>query len=127
MRTATISGQRDWYAFSGALTFMLRIGQEAVANAVYHGLAKRVSIELRYSPESVCLTVNDDGQGFAATQPSPAGHFGLLDMRERAQSMGSHLRCESKPGQGTQITVEVPIQAQEVNDENLKINSYSGR
>jgi signal transduction histidine kinase len=111
---------------------LLRIGQEAVANAVKHGGARHVSIELRFEPASVCLTVRDDGEGFAAAQPSPTGHFGLLDMRERAQSMGSHLRVESEPGHGTRIAVEVPLHPSEVHpaegiDEELKANSYSGR
>jgi signal transduction histidine kinase len=106
---------------------LLRIGQEAVANAVKHGRARQVAIELRYQPGSVCLAVRDDGQGFAPNQASPTGHFGLLDMRERAQSMGSHLRVESEPGRGTRIAVEVPVQPQEVSDEDLKANTYSGR
>lgn len=106
---------------------LLRIGQEAVANAVKHGRARHVSIELRYEPVSVCLTVSDNGQGFAAGQPSPTGHFGLLDMRERAQSMGSHLRVESEPGRGTRIAVEVPFHPSEGIDEELKANTYSGR
>jgi signal transduction histidine kinase len=106
---------------------LLRIGQEAVANAVKHGDARQVSIELSYALESVCLTIADDGQGFAAGLPSPTGHFGLLDMRERAQSMGSHLRVESEPGRGTRITVEVPVQPPETIDEELKANTYSGR
>ena len=111
---------------------LLRIGQEAVANAVKHGGARHVSIELRFEPASVCLTVRDDGEGFAAAQPSPTGHFGLLDMRERAQSMGSHLKVESEPGHGTRIAVEVPLHPSEVHpaegiDEELKANSYSGR
>ena len=106
---------------------LLRIGQEAVANAVKHGDARLVSIELSYTPESVCLTVADDGQGFAAGLPSPTGHFGLLDMRERAQSMGSQLRVESQPGRGTRISVEVLIQPAETIDEELKANTYSGR
>jgi len=105
---------------------LLRIGQEAVANALKHGKARQVSIELRYASASVCLTVSDDGQGFAAGQSSPAGHFGLLDMRERAQSMGSHLRVESEPGRGTRIAVEVPVQPAEAIDEELKTNTYSG-
>jgi signal transduction histidine kinase len=104
---------------------LLRIGQEAVANAVKHGHATHVSVELRYAPESVCLAVSDDGQGFAATQTSPTGHFGLLDMRERAQSMGSHLQVESNSGGGTRIAVEVLIQPRQVNDEDLKTNTYS--
>jgi signal transduction histidine kinase len=111
---------------------LLRIGQEAVANAVKHGRARHVFIELRFEPASVCLTVSDDGEGFAAAQPSPTGHFGLLDMRERAQSMGSHLRVESESGHGTRIAVEVPLHPREGHpaegvDEEFKANSYSGR
>ncbi|HYM79121.1 MAG TPA: sensor histidine kinase [Candidatus Dormibacteraeota bacterium] len=106
---------------------LLRIGQEAVANAVRHGRARQVSIELRYSPASVCLTVTDDGQGFASGQSSPIGHFGLLDMRERAQSMGSHLAVVSAPGCGACISVEVSVHPSEAIDEELKGNSYSGR
>jgi len=105
---------------------LLRIGQEAVANAVKHGRARHVLIELRYAPSSVCLTVSDDGQGFVAAEASPAGHFGLLDMRERAQSMGSHLRVESEPGRGARIAVEVPVHSAEAIDEELKTNTHSG-
>jgi len=105
---------------------LLRIGQEAVANAVTHGRAGHVSIELRYAPASVCLTVADDGQGFAAVQSAPAGHFGLLDMRERAQSMRSHLSVESQPGRGTRIAVEVALRPSESIDEELKANTHSG-
>src|ERR1700722_5053006 len=105
---------------------LLRIGQEAVANAVKHGRAQHVSIELRYAPASVCLTVSDDGEGFVAAQASPTGHFGLLDMRERAQSMGSNLRVESEPGCGARIAVEVPVHSAEAIDEELKTNTHSG-
>ena len=104
---------------------LLRIGQEAVANATKHGLATHISIELRYAPESVRLTVSDDGQGFAADQASPTGHFGLLDMRERAQSMGSRLTVESEPGRGTRIAVEV-LCSSKIIDEELKTNTYPG-
>jgi signal transduction histidine kinase len=105
---------------------LLRIGQEAVANAVKHGSARKVSIELRYTTASVCLAVTDDGQGFATRQSSPAGHFGLLDMRERAQSMGSYLRVESEPGRGTRIALEIPLHPPAAIDEELKTNTYSG-
>ena len=105
---------------------LLRIGQEAACNAVKHGNAQRVSIELQYAPTSVCLTVSDDGRGFVANQASPTGHFGLLDMRERAQSMGSQLQVESEPGRGTRIAVEVRLHSPEVIDEELKANTYSG-
>jgi signal transduction histidine kinase len=104
---------------------LLRIGQEAVANAVKHGQAGRIAVELCYATESVRLIVTDDGRGFVS-QASPAGHFGLLDMQERAQSMGSYLEIESEAGHGTRITVEIPVQSQETSDEELKANTYSG-
>jgi two-component system, NarL family, sensor histidine kinase DegS len=97
-----------------------------VANAVRHGQARRVRVELRYALTSVCLNVSDDGTGFAADQTSPTGHFGLLDMRERAQSMGSQLSIQSEPGRGTRIAVEVPFVPRTPIDEELKTNTYSG-
>lgn len=103
---------------------LLRIGQEAVANAVKHGCASKIAVELCYQTTSVSLTVTDDGQGFVTRQSSPAGHFGLLDMRERAQSIGSHLEIESEPGQGTRVAVEIPLAARESRDEELKTNTY---
>ena len=105
---------------------LLRIGQEAVANAVKHGKARHITIELSYAPNEVRLRVQDDGSGFAVEQGSPTGHFGLLDMRERAQSMGSVLKVESEPGHGTSIFVHVPLHSKEVIDEELKANTYSG-
>jgi signal transduction histidine kinase len=105
---------------------LLRIAQEAVSNAVKHGRAQQVSIELNYAPTSVCLTVSDDGQGFMANQASPTGHFGLLDMRERALSMGSQLKVESECGRGTRLAVVVPLHSSQAIGEEFKTNSYSG-
>lgn len=91
---------------------LLRIGQEAVANAVMHGHARNITIDLEYDCGTVRLCVSDDGCGFNAEQASSAGHFGLLDMRERAHSMGCSLRVDSQPGQGAKITVEVHMKEQ---------------
>ncbi len=106
---------------------LLRIGQEAVANAVKHGGAQHITIELQYAPESVRLFVKDDGCGFAPEEALSAGHFGLLDMRERAQSIGCHLEIESASGRGTRLTVEAPINGQRLPDEEPKADTYSGR
>lgn len=105
---------------------LLRIGQEAVANAVKHGGANQVTVTLLYSPTSVCLTVSDNGRGFPASQTAPIGHFGLLDMTERAQSMGSQLKIESEPGCGTRVAVEVPLNLHIAIDDELKANTHSG-
>jgi signal transduction histidine kinase len=106
---------------------LLRIGQEAVANAVKHGGSRHITIELQYAPESVRLFVKDDGCGFAPEEALSTGHFGLLDMRERAQSIGCHLEIESASGHGTRLTVVAPINGQRLPDEETKADTYSGR
>jgi signal transduction histidine kinase len=88
---------------------LLRISQEATANAVKHAHASSIKIELQYQNDQVRLTVADDGRGF---QPDSApsgesGHFGLLGMRERAEKIGGQLHISSAPGQGAKIEITV--------------------
>lgn len=105
---------------------VLRIAQEAVANAVKHGHAHHVDIELLYTSTAVCLNVIDDGCGFHAGKSAPTGHFGLLDMRERAHSMGSELSVESELERGTHICLSVALDSTDPNHVELKTNSYFG-
>ncbi len=90
---------------------LLRIGQEATTNAVKHAQGKLIRLELRYEPQSVQLSIQDDGLGFDAANAtsSEAGHFGLLGMRERAEKIGGTITVLSTPGAGTRIHVTVPL------------------
>ena len=106
---------------------LLRIAQEAVANAIKHGRARQIHVNLQYDPKRVCLSVADDGEGFSEKATPQAGHFGLLDMRERAQSLGSRLVLDTAPGQGTRIAVEAPVDTHESFDAEPKVNTHSGR
>jgi signal transduction histidine kinase len=106
---------------------LLRIGQEALSNAVKHGHAAKIELVVHYDPENVKLSVADDGHGFVPGDHASSGHFGLLDMRERATSMGSELEIHSEPGQGTRVSVQVPISPQATADAELKANTYPGR
>jgi len=105
---------------------LLRIGQEAASNGIKHGHATNVRVSLRYTSEKVILEVCDDGCGLTG-EHSKAGHFGMLDMRERAEALGSQLAIESAPGNGTSISVEVAMQAQVTSDAELKTHTHSGR
>jgi len=89
---------------------LLRIGQEAVTNAVKHARPGCVTVLLQFCPQLVRLSVADDGCGFESNNSflNGSGHFGLLGMRERAQALGSHLEIDSKPGRGTRVVLEVP-------------------
>lgn len=64
-------------------------------------------------PASLMLRVNDDGCGFdiEKTIPLGAGHFALIGMRERAERIGASFTPKSRPGEGTEIRVEVPASA----------------
>ena len=90
---------------------LLRIGQEAVTNAIKHAGARNIRLELTYSDVALVLSVHDDGCGFNHTQTlsSATGHFGLLGMRERAEKIGGILEVVSAPGKGTTILVNVPL------------------
>jgi len=100
---------------------LLRIGQEAVANAVRHADCRQITIQLKYAPTSARLLVQDDGCGFVPTLS--AGHFGLQDMQERAQAMGCHLEIESLPGHGTTIAAEVQVDNSRLQNEESKANT----
>jgi signal transduction histidine kinase/streptogramin lyase len=90
---------------------LLRIGQEAVVNAVRHGRADRVNMELQYAATSVSLRVSDNGCGFDPDRVTrhPNGHCGLISMKERAADIGGTLTIESHVARGTTIETRVPI------------------
>jgi signal transduction histidine kinase len=83
---------------------LLRIAQEAVANAAKHAHAKRIDVTLASTPERVTLTIADDGAGFDTVRPRTTS-WGLTVMRERAEAAGAALNIESTPGGGTRVTV----------------------
>jgi len=90
---------------------LLRIGQEAITNAVKHSGAALVKIELHFSPQKVVLQIRDHGKGFdpeACAGPKD-GHFGLLGIRERIERLGGQVLITSAPDRGTTVRVEIPI------------------
>lgn len=90
---------------------LLRIGQEAVTNALRHAHCQHLTVELAYGQKSLLMTVKDDGLGFDPElgDLERNGHFGLRGMKERVQQIGGKLGIESFPGKGTKISVETPL------------------
>jgi len=90
---------------------LLRICQEAVANAAKHAHPTRVEVFLAFGPKGVQLCVSDDGCGFAPTdaKASNNGHFGLLGIEERVAALRGILSVKSAPGRGTILKVTIPI------------------
>ena len=90
---------------------VLRVAQEALANAVKHAASQKIRMTLDQAPGEVRLTVEDDGQGFDPQTAFSAlgGHFGLLGMRERAERLGGSLRVDSSQGRGTRVELQIPV------------------
>jgi signal transduction histidine kinase len=90
---------------------LLRIGQEAVNNAVRHAQARNILINLKFEARRVQLSVRDDGDGFdyQVVQNGDGKHFGLVGMQERAAQIGGTLKVDSRAGEGTEVLVDVPI------------------
>lgn len=95
----------------GLLTLtMVRVIQEALDNAGRHSGAKRVEVDLRSTPQEITLKIVDDGIGFDVEEAKLAKGIGLISMRERIALAGGDFAILSKNGQGTQISVRVPVQ-----------------
>lgn len=84
------------------------MAQEAIVNAIAHGHASEVQVQLRSDGRLVRLEVSDDGSGIDASELEAGLHFGLVGMRERAEALGGRLEVESHLGQGTRIAIELP-------------------
>lgn len=90
---------------------IFRIIQEALHNVQRHARARRIGLRISVGPAEMVIMVEDDGQGFrpSAVASTSAGGFGLHGMRERAEVIGAQLTIRSEPGQGTTITLVVPL------------------
>jgi signal transduction histidine kinase len=90
-------------------TAVFRILQEVLTNVTRHAKATEVSVELRVAEEAVTLEVRDNGVGIEQLELARVRGLGLLGMHERAIAAGLRLEVQSQPGQGTAVTVEIPL------------------
>ncbi|HEX4287576.1 MAG TPA: ATP-binding protein [Trebonia sp.] len=89
---------------------VLRVTQEAVANAARHGGPAQVTVRLHADSRSAWLEVADDGRGFDPdAEPADAGGLGLHTMRDRVTELGGRLTIDSAPGEGTRVRACFPL------------------
>ncbi|PYK09583.1 MAG: hypothetical protein DME61_06110 [Verrucomicrobia bacterium] len=89
---------------------LYRVAQEAMRNAIEHGAAREVLIQLTFGDQDLMLTVQDDGKGFDANINGRG--MGLRIMRYRAQCIGGSCEVHAGPGQGTIVHCRVPLEVQ---------------
>ena len=91
-------------------TATFRIFQECLTNVIRHARAKSVRVTLVQEDENILLVAEDDGVGFCESSLSNSfGSLGLLGMKERAQFCGGDVHISSSPGNGTTVTIRVPV------------------
>ncbi|MEM6866972.1 MAG: GAF domain-containing protein [Cyanobacteria bacterium P01_C01_bin.121] len=90
-------------------TNLLRIGQEAITNALRHAQADTLTLTLDFCDHHIRMTITDDGQGCHITSLADVEGFGLLGMRERVDRFDGQFSFNSTLGSGTVIVVAIPI------------------
>lgn len=95
-------------------TALYRIAQEALSNVARHAEARSVQIRVQSRPGAVHCVIRDDGRGFdtqaVAGRPAGARGLGLRGIRERLAPLNGELKIDSKPGEGTELSVTIPLQ-----------------
>ncbi len=93
-----------------------KIAEEALINAVTHSGEERVECEVSYTGGRLQVVVRDAGRGFSTRTGKghrKDNHYGLVGMRERTEEVGGKLTVKSREGQGTEVTLIVPVAGQE--------------
>jgi two-component system, NarL family, sensor kinase len=89
---------------------LLRIGQEAISNALRHAQPTEIRVSLRLNPPNLVLKVTDNGSGLAKSRGMREGQgFGFANMRARAKNLGATLDLRSNPGRGTSVIVRLRL------------------
>jgi signal transduction histidine kinase len=88
---------------------LFRVALEALNNVIKHARAQRVTVDLSFGGDDVCLEITDDGVGFDPVAAGDSGGMGLPGMAERVQHIGGNLAIESAPGDGTTVRATAPV------------------
>ena len=94
---------------AASATCLYRVAQESLRNAVNHGHATQIQVELVLSADRIQLQVTDNGAGFSSSGARAGTGLGVISMRERVRLVGGMLALSSEPGQGTRVTAWVPL------------------
>lgn len=88
---------------------LYRIVQEALHNAARHSYAGSAQVSVSWHPGQIGVQIVDAGVGFDPTHVHRAAGLGLVSMRERVAALNGQLTIDAVPGQGTRITVRIPV------------------
>lgn len=90
-------------------TELFRIFQEVLTNITRHARATKVMVFLKKEKHQCTLRIKDNGIGIKEEDIARKNSFGLMGMRERTSLMNGKLKINGKAGEGTTITIEIPV------------------
>ncbi|OZI08722.1 histidine kinase [Siphonobacter sp. BAB-5385] len=102
------------YALPDRQDLMLfRMVQEILSNALKHARASQIEVHFSYRPHTLAIRIADNGEGFLLHQPASlsTSGLGLKNLHRRVDLLKGNLNIDSKPQQGTRVTIDVPISA----------------
>lgn len=104
--------------------------RELLINVAKHAGTDRATVSLTVDPDQeLRIEVQDQGRGFdpvAMEAKSENGHFGLFSVKERMQAMGGRLEVKSKPGEGTTVTMTLPLAKRKPAEVGLPAEVFAG-
>ena len=103
-----VSDNHDLHVSDRCATTLFRILQESLTNVSRHARATKVRVELAVDPESISMTVSDNGIGLTKAGGQKPGSFGLVGIEERVKILGGKCIITSGPHLGTTIHVSIP-------------------
>ena len=92
-------------------TAVFRIFQETLTNIIHHSAATQVTVVLTVEADELLLAITDNGRGITEAEIASAKSIGLIGMRERASLLAGEVAFTGTPGQGTTVTVRLPLSA----------------
>jgi signal transduction histidine kinase len=97
---------------AGLDLWAFRIVQEALTNVLKHAGPAIATVRIRYERSSLHLTISDSGSGLVDRDPEPRrARYGHLGMRERVALFGGSLRVGPRSGDGYEVVVSLPLDA----------------
>jgi PAS domain S-box-containing protein len=90
-------------------TVVFRIMQETLTNVARHAMASRVSLDISLGDDHLEMRITDDGRGISPSAASADNAFGLLGMKERALAFGGRVDIEGASGEGTTVSLHLPL------------------
>ncbi len=88
---------------------LFRVIQESLQNVFKHAKASRIDISFHYQPHFLKIQVIDNGEGFVPEKKQKGSGLGLMNMQHRVQLAGGELSLETKEGEGTKVSILIPL------------------